>query len=138
MDTQSLFPDYEPEREVSEKPIIGGILMIVGSLVGFNLAVYLFLSQSAEALEGARFSAYLMLGSLLTALILLGIGSMIGGVAAIRRKPYGLAVAGGVCSVFCSSFIGLVGLVLVIQSKREFVDCRSKNLEIVSSIRKRP
>jgi len=138
METQSLFPEFRVKKDVSDWPIIGGAFMIVGSLAAFYLAVSAFLFLSTKGPGGLQFTFSLILGIFLATMVLLGIGSIIGGVAAIRRKPYRLAVVGGVCSVFCSSVIGLIGLILVVKSKNEFVDNKGKNQGSLHPPRKSP
>ena len=82
-------------RKESSKPIIGGVLILIGALL---LTV------------GA--------GICLLVLFPLAILAFIGGVFALMRKNYALAVVGGVLSI--PSIVGLVGLILVILSKDEF------------------
>jgi hypothetical protein len=138
MDTPSLFPEYKPKKDMSEWPIAGGAFMMVGSLFAFYIVVRLFLSASAYGFERFQPDILVFISIFLTAMVLLAIGSIIGGVAAMRRKPYSLAVAGGVCSIFCSTVFGLVGLILVVKSKSEFVDDEVKNQEVLMAPRKRP
>lgn len=82
-------------RKESSLPIIGGILILVGGLL---LTI------------GAGFC--------LVVLFPLAILAFIGGIFALMRKHFALAVVGGVLSI--PSIIGLVGLILVIMSKDEF------------------
>jgi hypothetical protein len=138
MDTPSLFPEYKPKKDRSEWPIAGGAFMMVGSLFAFYIVISLFLSVSAYGFERFRTDILVFISIFLTAMVLLATGSMIGGVAAMRRKPYSYAVAGGVCSILCSTVFGLVGLILVIKSKSEFLDSDWKNQEVLMTPRKRP
>ena len=82
-------------RKESSKPIIGGVLIIVGGLL---------LTLGA--------------GFCMIVLFPLAILAFMGGVFALMRKYFALAVIGGVLSI--PSIIGLVGLILVILSKDEF------------------
>jgi len=112
--------------------------MIVGSLFALYLVVRLSLSLSAFGPTRLDPAILAIIWIFLSALVLLAIGSIIGGVAAIRRKSYGLAVAGGVCSIFCSTIFGIVGLILVLKSKDEFIDSPSKTRDGSIAPRKRP
>jgi len=138
MDTRSFFPEYKPKKDMSDWPIAGGAFMIVGSLFALYLVVRLSLSLSAFGPTRLDPAILAIIWIFLSALVLLAIGSIIGGVAAIRRKSYGLAVAGGVCSIFCSTIFGIVGLILVLKSKDEFIDSPSKTRDGSIAPRKRP
>lgn len=104
-------------KEDSIMPVVGGALIIVGALVYFYLA-YLALVAG----EAAGFIPFFNFDELLTAcgaiFAILGIISVLGGVFALMKKHYGLAVLGGVFSII--SVIGLVGLILVIVGKDSF------------------
>ena len=52
-------------------------------------------------------------------LVALGIVAIVGGVAAIRRKSFGLSLAGAICAL-PSVFLGIVAVVLVALGKRDF------------------
>jgi hypothetical protein len=88
--------------------MIGGLLI---TLVGVG-----------EIAVGILFSAFIGdfgLGGVCTAvLLILGLLAVTGGVSAVSKKNYALAVLGGICTVF--SVIGIIGLVLVAISKDDF------------------
>jgi UDP-N-acetylmuramyl pentapeptide phosphotransferase/UDP-N-acetylglucosamine-1-phosphate transferase len=129
--TQSFFPEYEARKEhEADWPVVGGILMILGGFVPFALVAWIYLDIGAEP-SNPNFMTFV-------AMTPLGIISIIGGIAAVRRRSYSLAFAGGVCSVLCSSIIGLAGLILVVKSKAEFQNSEPKRGEPSSSVRKRP
>ena len=53
--------------------------------------------------------------------IVLSIIALIGGIFAIKRQKYGLALVGGICALLVAYIIfGLIGLILVAISKDEF------------------
>ena len=87
-------PVAGPKKE-SSMPVIGGVLILVGALILIVLA-----------------------GLCVIFLIPLAIGAIMGGVFAIQRKHFTLALIGGILSI--PSIIGIVGLILVIMSKDEF------------------
>jgi len=137
-DSQSLFPEYRVKKDVKDWPVIGGGFMIGGGLFGFYLVSRLLQSLSAHGTAKLQLPILLIIAISLTAIAILGIGSIVGGIAAIRRKRYALAIAGGICSVFCSTIIGLIGLILVVKSKSEFIDNKGKNEEVLRPPRKGP
>jgi hypothetical protein len=49
----------------------------------------------------------------------LGIVAVVGGISAIRRKRFGLSLAGAICAL-PSVFLGIAAVVLVALGKREF------------------
>jgi hypothetical protein len=52
-------------------------------------------------------------------LLVLGIVAIIGGVSAIRRKSFGLSLAGAICAL-PSSILGILAVIFVSLAKREF------------------
>ena len=54
-------------------------------------------------------------------LIILGIIALLGGISALRRKRWGLALAGGICALFpLQTLLGIPSLVFVALSHDEF------------------
>ena len=49
----------------------------------------------------------------------LGIVAVVGGVSAIRRKRFGLSLAGAICAL-PSVFVGILAVILIAPGKREF------------------
>jgi hypothetical protein len=52
-------------------------------------------------------------------LLVLGIVAIVGGVSAIRRKSYGLSLAGAICAL-PTKILGILALIFVSLSKKEF------------------
>jgi len=52
-------------------------------------------------------------------IIALGIVAIVGGVSAIRRKSFGLSLAGAICAL-PSSILGILAVIFVSVSKKEF------------------
>ena len=52
-------------------------------------------------------------------ILVLGIVAIIGGVSALRRKSFGLSLAGAICAL-PSSILGILAVIFVSLSKREF------------------
>jgi hypothetical protein len=55
-------------------------------------------------------------------LLLIGIVAIIGGVFALNRRVWGLALAGAICALFCPpvTVLGILAIVFVALSKNEF------------------
>jgi hypothetical protein len=53
-------------------------------------------------------------------LLCLNILAIVGGIYAIRRKGWGLALAGGICSIFPSQVLGVLAVVFIAISRKEF------------------
>jgi hypothetical protein len=92
----------------------GGILSIVtGVIIGF-VALFVFILGAALGTEGA---AGAIVGLVLIAFAIVEI---VGGVFAIRRRRWGLALAGAICAVFSSLILGILAVVFIVMSKQEF------------------
>jgi hypothetical protein len=100
------------------KPIIGGVLVLIGGLI--ELYVGYVLAWTGEAFSGITFGVSDFLTVCGAIVLLLGIVAVLGGIFAIMRKFYGLAVLGGVLAVPGFVIPGLVGLILVAMSHDEF------------------
>ena len=59
---------------------------------------------------------FIIMGGLL---VVLGIIAIIGGISAIRRKSFGLSLAGAICAL-PSSILGILAVIFVALGKREF------------------
>jgi len=53
-------------------------------------------------------------------LLVLGIIAIVGGVSAIRRKSFGLSLAGAICALIPLNLLGLLAVIFVSLGKREF------------------
>jgi hypothetical protein len=130
--------DYNPEqdqqpRQPSSKPLIAGILLIIAGLLG------LFTWSSALAIDSSIIQNVLpadspisveQLQSFLTTCGIIGavlsIFTLAGGIVAMKRKAWGLAVIGGILGLFTigpmllGSILSLIGLILVAISRKDF------------------
>ncbi len=130
--------DYYPEqnqqpKQPSSKPLIAGILLIIAGLLG------LFTWSSALALDPSMIQTVLpadspisaeQLQSFLTTCGIIGavlsIFTLVGGIVALKRKAWGLAIIGGILGLFTigpmllGSIISLIGLILVAISRNDF------------------
>jgi hypothetical protein len=112
----------------------GGILsIIVGVLevvVGAMVIVFTEVMETIGALWysavpyfggefgiGATATVVIIVGVVLIALGILAIG---GGVSAIKRKSFGLSLAGAICALLPLNVLGLLAVIFVSLAKREF------------------
>ena len=120
------------------KPTTGGILNIItGSVhllaaLGVVIALIViaavgravFLDEMWNDLDRQGMGLGLLtfiLGITIIFLVVIGILSLLGGIAALKRKNWGLALAGSIASIFGSNIIGILALVFIAMSKDEFV-----------------
>jgi hypothetical protein len=52
-------------------------------------------------------------------ILVLGVLAVVGGVSAIRRKRFGLSLAGAICAII-SGLLGILAIIFVALGKREF------------------
>ncbi|MFQ6106300.1 MAG: hypothetical protein ACE5QF_01745 [Thermoplasmata archaeon] len=111
-----------PVVEKTAKPVIGGILIIIGALAGIiGGAMMIWAGSLFLPIPTVGFDLggiFAICGIIWILLSLIGI---LGGVFAMQRKHFGLAIVGGIFSLLFGFFIfGLIGLILVAISKNEF------------------
>ena len=106
--------------EKTWKPTTAGILSIVagaGQVIG---------GISFGVIGGsiARLSAIPGVGSIFHAIaipiIILGIVAIVGGVYALRRRIWGLALAGSICALIGPWLLGIPAIIFVAMGKNEF------------------
>ena len=123
-----------PEQR-SAKPLLGGILIIVAGVLSLIMAMSLIV-MDAHDIENLDYQQLRDSGITATDLdeilgicgaieIVFGTIAIIGGVFAVMRKHFALAVVGGIFGLIGIGFLiggllGLIGLVLVAISRSEF------------------
>jgi hypothetical protein len=105
--------------EKTWKPTTAGILSIIAGVL--NLIVGIALAATDVMLLGPIIGLP-VLGPLAAVLIVLGIVSLVGGIFAIQRRIWGVALAGAICALFPPPVIilGILAIVFVALGKREF------------------
>jgi hypothetical protein len=108
--------------------IIGGGLRILGSiavLIGIMFFIPVATSVGLGPVPGV--AQGLIPGVLNTILIIaivflliVGILPIIGGIYALQRKKWGLALAGSIVAIFGSSIMGILATIFIAMSKDEF------------------
>ncbi len=132
METEVIEMETKPR---TWKPTVAGILTIIdGSLnllgvLGVIIAA-IFLSASSYLADLIGPDIYpltlgVVIGILVTVAVfmaIVGILSLLGGISALQRKRWGLALAGSICAVFGSiSILGILAIIFTAMSKNEFV-----------------
>ena len=107
--------------------IIGGALEVIGGLimVGLTIGTRIVLRLAPLPLPpGDWFERIISviptwLIIMGVPLLVLGIIAVIGGVSAIKRKSFGLSLAGAICAL-PSNILGILAVIFVSLSKKEF------------------
>jgi len=100
------------------KPTVGGILSIIAGA----FAVLVGVSPIARGEFVGRIMWHWRWEALGALALVLGIVAIIGGVFAIRRQVWGLALAGAICALFPPhvSVLGILAIIFIALSKAEF------------------
>ena len=99
----------------TQKPVIGGILSIVGGSLGVLSAIGILI-----AVVFVPGNIGVLLLSIAAWFFIFGILSIIGGVFAVQRKLWGLAITGSIAAIFSLIPLGIASIVLTSMSKDEF------------------
>ena len=105
------------------KPTTAGTLGIIAGAIGVILGIALAAlgTFASGFLGGFGFPG---LGGLLAGAfavpIILGIVAIVGSIYALKRRKWGLALAGSICSLFCVWFLGIPAIIFAIMGKGEF------------------
>ena len=62
----------------------------------------------------------IIFGAIAIPLIIIGIVAIVGGIYSLRRRIWGLALAGSICSLICVWFLGIPAIIFVVMGKSEF------------------
>lgn len=102
-------------------PTVAGILDIIAGSFGLILA-FVFILIGAVARFIPEIPPYLfpIFAALSLPFACVGILAIVGGIYALKRKIWGLALAGSICAFFPSWLLGLTAIVLTALSKNEF------------------
>ena len=119
--------------EATWKPIVAGILNIalgILNLFGMLMIIGLMVAFGGGILTIVRIAEFMPIwmsgmvqGVLIILAILLAVSSslpLIGGIYAIQRKAWGLALAGSIVAILPAVPLGIISTILVALSKDEF------------------
>ena len=100
----------QQKKKESGTPVAGGVLVLIGGL--------LYLGAGGVAMAGSSFIG-LAGGVVCGAVVLvLGIIGILGGIFAIERKNFAIALIGGIFTI--PTILGLIGMILIAVSREEF------------------
>lgn len=107
------------------KPTAAGILDIISGACGLIGFLFLIVAAVASGLipEMAGVPLELVRGILIAVSIPMAIVSilaLVGGIYALQRKVWGLALAGSIAAFVISAVLGIVAIILTAISKNEF------------------
>ena len=101
--------------------IVAGASAILGGIILMALMpVYTQIMYGYGAYGPFERQILGILGFMGVPIIVLGIVAIVGGVFAIRRKVWGMALAGAICSL-TSLILGILSIIFVSMSRKEFV-----------------
>ncbi len=101
--------------------VIAGVFALVGGLVLIVLGSTggLFLDYFELGIFQLVPLAFLL--AVGVPLLVLGILALVGGIYALRRKVWGLALAGSIATVLFSQLLGILAIIFIALSEDEFV-----------------
>jgi uncharacterized BrkB/YihY/UPF0761 family membrane protein len=111
--------------------IISGLLTLLGALGVLIAIAYVSSASSTQVfsnmmhdLDASGVGLNFVISILVIAavfLVVIGVMPLIGGIYALQRKKWGLALAGSIAAVLGSSVLGIAATVFIALSKDEFV-----------------
>ena len=109
--------------EKTWKPTTAGILSIIAGVIAIIVGIVVVtLGTVAGGLLGLIGLPGLsgIVAALVAIPIVLGIVAIIGGIYALRRRIWWLALVGSICSLICVWFLGIPAIIFVAMGKGEF------------------
>ena len=98
------------------KPTTAGILSIIGGIAGIVIGAVATLGISMVSMViGFEWLAGIGVG-----LIIMGVIALIGGIYALKRKKWGMALAGAIFALFPIVPLGILAIIFVAMGKNEF------------------
>lgn len=92
--------------------IISGSIMVVGGILASGVPWALIPEISAALAEAPT--------GVGGGFIAIGVVALVGGVYALRRRIWGLALAGAICAAFPAMPLGVLAIIFISIAKREF------------------
>ena len=117
------------EKQHTAMPVIAGVLDIVHAAFGFLFLFGLIVAMVAFPMQHTTFPYRMWAGysvpmaallSLAIPCAIISVLSLLGGIAAIQRRRWGLALTGSIAAILPSFVTGTVTVVLVALSRDEF------------------
>ncbi len=109
-----------PPKKKGILPVVGGVLVLIAGLV--EIISGGFLISSGEFVGGLDLGTGLH--NILTVCgaiwLILGLVAILGGIVAIQRKHFGLAILGAILGLGGYFIFGLIGIILIAVGKDDF------------------
>jgi len=102
------------------KPTAAGILCIIAGAIGVIAGIAVAMIGSIAGAFLFFFFGMSWLGAIGAPLIILGIIAIVGGVYALKRRVWGLALAGSICALVGGGLLGILAIIFVSLGKGEF------------------
>ncbi len=106
--------------EKTWKPTTAGILSIVAGALSVIIGIIIVVVGGTVAGLEAIPRISNIFGVIAIPIIILGIVAIVGGIYALRRKIWGLALAGTICALLPWWILGIPAIIFVIMGKNEF------------------
>lgn len=101
------------------KPIVAGVLSIIAGCFALIGALFFVVPMVTLGVIGVTFIIPILLAIAIMPAVL-GTLALVGGIYAMKRKIWGLALAGSIASAFICPILGIPTLVLITLSRNEF------------------
>ena len=111
------------DKEKTWMPLTAGILIIVSAAIKLLTALGVIIGLSFYTTSSHLSFGISETGIVLAVMIpflILGIVALIGGIYALRRKVWGMALAGAIAAFLPTSILGVLAIIFVAISKNEF------------------
>jgi len=113
--------------EKTWKPTTAGILCIISGAVDILLGVLTVFASHIVIRSADLFGEEWVMDLVITVVmvvgpvwILLGVVALVGGIFALRRRFWGLALAGSICALSGATVLGILAIVFVAMGRSEF------------------
>ncbi len=112
-----------PAKPKTMKPMIAGILLVLAGIMAIAAWAIIFTSPAAFFLAAFLPGLVVICGAIA---FILSILTLLGGVMALRRRMWGLALLGSILGLFTIGFFGLssllslIALIVLAMSRSEF------------------
>jgi len=98
------------KKEKSGLPVAGGVLVIISSIG--------YLALGGLMIAGSSFIGFAEGAACGALVLILGVVSIIGGIFAVQRKQFPLALIGGILVI--PTILGLIGMILIAVGRDSF------------------
>jgi len=123
--------DAPKQAAQSWMPMVGGTFAIISGTLGFVALAFLITfgtifgaAIGREVLKSLGFwqagLPLTFIGIIAIPMTAINVIAIIGGVFALQRKHWGMAMAGSICAIIPSQVIGILAVVFVAMSRKEF------------------